>query len=174
MGDLYQAARDYLHVTKHWPDQKQAYIGLIKTLIALKWTKEAQQWLDYFISLNQDLSNCLQIETLRHDIANPVTNPSKEDDEDVEMRGGKSFFSKRVDGKEQTKRLDSIDYEVRFVGHCNTTTDIKEANFLGTFFRNTLYTYNFIRLLKFFLNTETGRDTQMKFDVVIAHSLTCN
>lgn len=45
--------------------------------------------------------------------------------------GGKLLLSRKVDAVEQTKRLDSIDYEVRFIGHCNTTTDIKEANFLG-------------------------------------------
>lgn len=61
MGDFYQAARDYLYVIQHWPDQKQAYIGLIKSFIALKWTKEAQSWLDYFISLNQDISNSSQV-----------------------------------------------------------------------------------------------------------------
>lgn len=61
MGDLYQSARDYLYVTKHWPEQKQAYIGLVRTLKALKWTQEAYQWLEYFISLNPDLSNGLQV-----------------------------------------------------------------------------------------------------------------
>lgn len=25
----------------------------------------------------------------------------------------------------------SIDYEQRYIGHCNTKTDIKEANYLG-------------------------------------------
>lgn len=61
MGDLYQAARDYLYVTEHWPQQKQAYVGLIRTLIALNWAKEAKKWLDYFILLNPDLSNGLQV-----------------------------------------------------------------------------------------------------------------
>lgn len=61
MGDLYQAARDYLYVIKHWPDQKQAYVGLIRTFIDLKWTKEAQGWMDYFITRNQDLGNCSQV-----------------------------------------------------------------------------------------------------------------
>lgn len=56
---------------------------------------------------------------------------SKEEEEDMEMSDEKFPFSRKVDTEEQTKRLDSIDYEVRFIGHCNTTTDIKEANFLG-------------------------------------------
>lgn len=28
-------------------------------------------------------------------------------------------------------RSRTLDYSERFVGHCNTTTDIKEANFFG-------------------------------------------
>lgn len=37
----------------------------------------------------------------------------------------------KIDKQETQLRLDSYDYKLRFIGHCNTTTDIKEANFLG-------------------------------------------
>ena len=43
----------------------------------------------------------------------------------------------RSDGKqhqsqwEQTRQRNSFDYRTRFCGHCNTHTDIKEANFVG-------------------------------------------
>ena len=30
-------------------------------------------------------------------------------------------------------RGEASDYEARFCGHCNTTTDIKEANFFGRY-----------------------------------------
>ena len=33
--------------------------------------------------------------------------------------------------QERTWRSAACDYELRFCGHCNTTTDIKEANFFG-------------------------------------------
>jgi len=33
--------------------------------------------------------------------------------------------------QERTWRSTACDYEQRFCGHCNTTTDIKEANFFG-------------------------------------------
>lgn len=33
--------------------------------------------------------------------------------------------------QETTWRASAYDYELRFCGHCNTTTDIKEANFFG-------------------------------------------
>ena len=32
---------------------------------------------------------------------------------------------------EQQWRAEALDYSHRFCGHCNTTTDIKEANFFG-------------------------------------------
>uniref|UniRef100_A0A0X3NX51 26S proteasome non-ATPase regulatory subunit 7 n=2 Tax=Schistocephalus solidus TaxID=70667 RepID=A0A0X3NX51_SCHSO len=32
---------------------------------------------------------------------------------------------------ERTWREEAVDYEARFLGHCNVTTDIKEANFFG-------------------------------------------
>lgn len=43
-------------------------------------------------------------------------------------------FLRRVNETEQKKRLESLDFEERFLGHCNTTTDIKEVNFLGKCF----------------------------------------
>lgn len=60
-GDLYNAARDYLYVTQVWPDQRQAYIGLVKSLIALKWADEAQRWLEYFCSSHPDYANSPQV-----------------------------------------------------------------------------------------------------------------
>jgi WD and tetratricopeptide repeat-containing protein 1 len=34
---------------------------------------------------------------------------------------------------ERRARENAYDYEQRFCGHCNTTTDIKEANFFGRY-----------------------------------------
>jgi WD and tetratricopeptide repeat-containing protein 1 len=36
-----------------------------------------------------------------------------------------------VSQQERAWREVAYDYEIRFCGHCNTTTDIKEANFFG-------------------------------------------
>ncbi|KAJ8965028.1 hypothetical protein NQ314_004426 [Rhamnusium bicolor] len=129
MGDLYGAARDYLYVTQVWPDQKQAYIGLIKSLIALKWADEAQQWLDYFCTSYPDYAISSQVRCLRDGLEGiQLMNPPKEENDSSEP---KARFLRKVEEPEQKKRLESRDYEVRFLGHCNTTTDIKEANFLG-------------------------------------------
>lgn len=37
----------------------------------------------------------------------------------------------QISSQEWTWREASCDYSKRFYGHCNTTTDIKEANFFG-------------------------------------------
>jgi WD and tetratricopeptide repeat-containing protein 1 len=36
-----------------------------------------------------------------------------------------------ISDQELQLRANAHDYELRFCGHCNTTTDIKEANFFG-------------------------------------------
>lgn len=125
MGDLYSAARDYLYVTQNWPDQIKAYVGLIKCLIALKWAEDAQRWYDYLCDMNSDFSSTNQARLLREGIHSAKSTPK--DNSDSER---KDAFLK-IEEEEVKKRLDAKDFEIRFLGHCNTTTDIKEANFLG-------------------------------------------
>ena len=121
MSDLYGAARDYLHVIQYWPDHKQAYIGLIKCLIALKWKEEAGTWLKYFVKVYPEVENTAQVKLLVEEL------------QGVKVMGVKmeEVWPKKVDEDEKKIRLDSYDFEKRYLGHCNTTTDIKEANFLG-------------------------------------------
>ncbi|KAH1021874.1 hypothetical protein HUJ04_011358 [Dendroctonus ponderosae] len=89
MGDLYAAARDFLHVIQKWPHERKAY---------------AQQILD---SIQQ----------------------SKGRKKDIDTREAIEPEQAEVE-----RRLDSMDSDLRFLGHCNTTTDIMEANFLGNDF----------------------------------------
>jgi WD and tetratricopeptide repeat-containing protein 1 len=120
MSDLYGAARDYLHVIQYWPDHRQAYVGLIRALAALKWEEEANAWLKCFVKLFPDSENTSQVKFLVEELQTLETN-TKLDEVGV----------KKVDDDEKKMRLDSFDFEKRYLGHCNTTTDIKEANFLG-------------------------------------------
>jgi hypothetical protein len=60
------------------------------------------------------------------------------DNEDVEPNAEssdqfKSNAANRCSMSQQERawREVAYDYEIRFCGHCNTTTDIKEANFFG-------------------------------------------
>lgn len=42
-----------------------------------------------------------------------------------------NFFRLTRSPQEEKRQEEALDYEKRFCGHCNTTTDIKEANFFG-------------------------------------------
>lgn len=119
-GDIYSAARDYLYVIQNWPNNKEAYLGLVQCLIALNWIEEAYQWLEYFYSNHSDSEESAQIKGLHTDIT--TRRNKKENDTSSE---------KAFSDEEKQLRLESRDYETHFIGHCNTTTDIKEANFLG-------------------------------------------
>ena len=53
------------------------------------------------------------------------------DEEESSGGGGGANRSDQVSDQEKQLREEALDYELRFCGHCNTTTDIKEANFFG-------------------------------------------
>ncbi|XP_030761944.1 WD and tetratricopeptide repeats protein 1 isoform X2 [Sitophilus oryzae] len=127
MGDIYSAARDYLHVIRNWPDQIKAYVGLIKCLVALKWVDDAELWYDYLCNINPEFNGTNQARLLRETIQT-VKNTPKDGFGEREMCDMKSH---KIEEDEAERRLNSKDYDLRFLGHCNTTTDIKEANFLG-------------------------------------------
>lgn len=119
MSDLYGAARDYLHVIQYYPEHKQAYIGLIKCLIALKWEEEANVWLKQFCKLFPE------------NVATPQIKCVFDELQGIKPTLSEEITMKKVEESEKKVRLESFDFEKRYIGHCNTTTDIKEANFLG-------------------------------------------
>ncbi|KAF5308666.1 hypothetical protein FQR65_LT06127 [Abscondita terminalis] len=119
-SDIYSAARDYLYVVQHCPNNIEAYTGLIECLLSLNWTEEAYQWLEFYCSNFPESSDCAQIKELYTEVT--IRKNKKETD-----NGNEKAFS----DEEKQLRLESRDYESHFIGHCNTTTDIKEANFLG-------------------------------------------
>ena len=53
----------------------------------------------------------------------------KEDEKSPSKRANNKAAT--VSSQETEWRGKACDYEKRFCGHCNTTTDIKEANFFG-------------------------------------------
>ena len=53
-------------------------------------------------------------------------------DEKADDRTGSGMKpGSQISEQEKYWRTEANDYEARFCGHCNTTTDIKEANFFG-------------------------------------------
>lgn len=125
IGDLYSATRDYLYIIQHWPENTEAYIGLIRCLVALKWHQEATQWLEFFCKTYPDCEKHEEVVKVKLILEVLKTNDSKK--EENNDRVTENILS----DVEKQLRMEARDYELRFVGHCNTTTDIKEANFLG-------------------------------------------
>lgn len=120
-GDVYAAARDYIHAIQLWSDT-DGYLGLINCLIDLKWKEEAIRWLNTFQKCKPDVDKTV-IENLKEQI-NHCEIPTLDDNEETE----------KITEDEKFLREDSLDYELRYIGHCNTTTDIKEVNFLGNIY----------------------------------------
>lgn len=117
-GDVYAAARDYLYAIQLWSDT-DAYFGLVNCLIDLKWKEEAQKWLNTFEKCKPDVDKTV-IESLKEQV-NHCETPDESEESEI------------ITDDEKYLRKDSFDYELRYIGHCNTTTDIKEANFLGNY-----------------------------------------
>ena len=59
---------------------------------------------------------------------------SADGDEKPDDRTGSGMKpGSQISDQEKYWRSEANDYEARFCGHCNTTTDIKEANFFGRY-----------------------------------------
>ena len=63
--------------------------------------------------------------------AAPMDSDDDTDEEMEEVGDEESKFDGSLSGEEVRCRLAARDYSTRYLGTCNTTTDIKEANFLG-------------------------------------------
>lgn len=126
VGDLYCAAKDYLYVIQNWPNEIKAYINLIKCLLALEWEHDATRWYSYLCDIEPNFEDQKEAKNIRRSIQElqhkPLDSPPANTDRSL------------IQGDETKRRHESIDYKLRFVGHCNTTTDIMEANFLGEIF----------------------------------------
>lgn len=120
VGDVYGAVRDYLHIIKKWPNTQDAYLGLVQCLISMKWTDIAGDWLAYYRQRFTEHAYSAEITALRAELAKS----QKPDVEELEE-------APTLPDQEIKLRDAAIDFQSSYLGHCNTTTDIKEANFFG-------------------------------------------
>ncbi|CAL1543216.1 unnamed protein product [Lymnaea stagnalis] len=136
-GDLYAALRDcYLALTLD-PHHMKAHFRLARCLFELAWSQEAFDCLNHFKHRFPDYAKSHACETLDRDIKAAIFSqteaPGSKDHADHRPEDGMRHPSPRHES-EQEKELqrNACDYSLRFCGHCNTTTDIKEANFFGS------------------------------------------
>ncbi|CAD5121988.1 DgyrCDS10441 [Dimorphilus gyrociliatus] len=127
-GDLYSGLRDCVKALTLDKTLKKAYFKIAKILLTLGWHKEAEEWTDAVFKKYVKSEAGPLFESLRKDI-----NTAKKEAEKEPRRRRKSEdeFCK-LNKQETVWRNKSIDFQNRYCGHCNTTTDIKEVNFWGS------------------------------------------
>ncbi|XP_049280801.1 WD and tetratricopeptide repeats protein 1 [Anopheles funestus] len=126
-GDVYAAVRDCHTALRLDPHYVKAHFRLAKALLKLEKSKEAQICLEELVRrfpsyaknpgilmLEKDIG--IEIEKARH-----RTTLGRNPDIQIE----------NYTEEEKYWRSMSMDYEQRYIGHCNTKTDIKEANYFG-------------------------------------------
>nr|XP_032516641.1 WD and tetratricopeptide repeats protein 1 [Danaus plexippus plexippus] len=121
-GDTYAAIRDCYQAIKLDPGHVKSHFRLAKGLMDLKRAREAHECLLYFKDKFPKHASSHAVFLLQKDIKVALKTLERDEGDDDSQAGSPL---------ERQLRMSSLDYSSRFLGHCNTTTDIKEANFLG-------------------------------------------
>uniref|UniRef100_A0AAQ6A9L2 WD and tetratricopeptide repeats 1 n=1 Tax=Amphiprion ocellaris TaxID=80972 RepID=A0AAQ6A9L2_AMPOC len=133
-GDHYDALRDCLKALTLNPGHLKAHFRLARCLFELKYVAEALECLDDFKGKFPEQAHSSACDALDKDIKAALF--SKTESEDKKSNSSIRFhsFSRKesIPEDELVLRERSFDYKHRYCGHCNTTTDIKEANFFGS------------------------------------------
>uniref|UniRef100_A0A667ZC11 WD and tetratricopeptide repeats 1 n=1 Tax=Myripristis murdjan TaxID=586833 RepID=A0A667ZC11_9TELE len=133
-GDHYDALRDCLKALTLNPGHLKAHFRLARCLFELKYVAEALECLDDFKGKFPEQAHSSACDALDKDIKAALF--SKTESEDKKSNSSIRFhsFSRKesIPEDEIVLRERSFDYKHRYCGHCNTTTDIKEANFFGS------------------------------------------
>ncbi|XP_039314625.1 WD and tetratricopeptide repeats protein 1 isoform X3 [Solenopsis invicta] len=122
-GDIYAALRDCKTTLLLDPEHVKAHFRLARCLFDLNRSIEADKVLKSFQQKFPEYASNSACRALKMDIKEAID-------------AGKDITQTRqaflpLSEYEQEWRRNTIDYKMRFCGHCNTTTDIKEANFFG-------------------------------------------
>nr|CAB3267741.1 WD and tetratricopeptide repeats protein 1-like [Phallusia mammillata] len=123
-GDMYAALRDCNNALVYNTEHIKAHFRLVRCLFELHWLKEAQSCLAEFKQKYPSYAKSRACSALEKDIKSALKSPKKSDKDAHEEE---SFCE-----EEKLLQVQAYDYLQRYCGHCNTTTDIKEANFLGS------------------------------------------
>ncbi|XP_076243195.1 WD and tetratricopeptide repeats 1 isoform X2 [Calliopsis andreniformis] len=122
-GDIYAALRDCQTTLLLDPGHVKAHFRLARCLFDLHRLTEANEVIKEFQQKFPEYASNSACKALNMDIKEAI-NSGKDSEMSQTANQGISRY-------EQEWRNNTIDYKMRFCGHCNTTTDIKEANFFG-------------------------------------------
>lgn len=124
-GDFYAALNDCYAALKTDPGYVKAHFRIARCLYELGKIKEAEKSLEEFKQQHPEHANSAACNALKKEIREKLIKYKSSSDKQAD---NKSDSIPRLEKKLQNE---SSDYKQRFCGHCNTTTDIKEANFFG-------------------------------------------
>uniref|UniRef100_A0A3P8PPG8 WD and tetratricopeptide repeats 1 n=1 Tax=Astatotilapia calliptera TaxID=8154 RepID=A0A3P8PPG8_ASTCA len=133
-GDHYDALRDCLKALSLNPGHLKAHFRLARCLFELKYVAEALECLDDFKGKFPEQAHSSACDALDKDIKAALYSKSESEDKKANSSIRFHSFSRKesIPEDELELRERSFDYKHRYCGHCNTTTDIKEANFFGS------------------------------------------
>nr|ABC86523.1 AT17348p [Drosophila melanogaster] len=132
-GDIYAALRDCHEALRLDPSYVKAHFRLARALLELHRPQDADQCLQALIQRFPDFANNHGVLMLNKDIKEnrrQSKSPEAPELQPVEVDDGFRYL--RLKNAEYDLRSTARDYMQRYVGHCNVTTDIKEANYLGS------------------------------------------
>ncbi|XP_033121287.1 WD and tetratricopeptide repeats protein 1-like [Anneissia japonica] len=134
-GDIYGAVRDCHKALSLDPSHRKAQFRLAQCLYELDWFQEAGDCLKQFkIKFPDYIKDCEELDKgLKAKHNNEEGDLNKGSNITLPLlRFGRSGREFQLSDHEVALRRESWDYQQRYCGHCNTTTDIKEANFFGS------------------------------------------
>ncbi|XP_047990172.1 WD and tetratricopeptide repeats protein 1 isoform X1 [Leguminivora glycinivorella] len=130
-GDTYAAIKDCYRAIKLDSGHVKSHFRLAKGLMDLKRAREAHECLLYFKDKFPRHASSHAVFLLQKDINVALDTVETQADEASSSAPGEAEENQPTSVLERQLRPAAIDYTQRFLGHCNTTTDIKEASFLG-------------------------------------------
>lgn len=130
-GDIYAALRDCHEALRLDPSYVKAHFRLARALLELHRPQDAERCLQALIQRFPSFANNHGVLMLNKDIKeNRRQSHNTEPPEPEPVEDGFRYL--RLTDVEYDLRSSARDYMQRYVGHCNITTDIKEATYLGS------------------------------------------
>lgn len=133
-GDLYAALSDCHSALQLEPNHMKAHFRMAHCLHDLCWSQEAFECLQVFKAKFPDYGTSQAATALDRDIRAVIYSRTEGEENDTRAEDTAAGQRRRPAASEEEKKFqqEANDYVQRFCGHCNTTTDIKEANFFGS------------------------------------------
>jgi len=133
-GDHYAALRDCHMALTLNKNHMKAHFRMAKCLFKLGQVKEAQACLNDFKRQHANhakMTTCTSLQAEINSAGRSKTSAKSKDSSAAADRNHNPTTTTTIPGVDARLQSEAHDYKQRFCGHCNTVTDIKEANFFG-------------------------------------------